>query len=199
MNPSTPITNALGPNWEERIRAQIKAYCWKSKTGRERALSMLDGAKRACATSYDHCMAFSRTWSHPRGMEVIDQNAFWDEWKAWVEDRRTAILLDVVRVLAFNNKYSSLYTPPEKVKSLAASIIHELKKEGFGPEVFYGSLTTADKDPHQEIVHLRLVLQDLGWDVPFELLRHGEENYMARLRHINEVIRKKWEVAQCLN
>lgn len=132
-------------------------------------------------------------------MEIIDQNAFWDEWKAWVEDRMTAILLDVVRVLAFNNKYSSLYTPPEKVNSLAASIIYELKKEGFGPEVFYGSLAPADQDPHQEIVHLRLVLQDLGWDVPFELLRHGEENYMARLRHINEVIRKKWEVAQCTN
>lgn len=196
-NPNTPITNALGPDWFNKMMSQIGGYCWKSKTGREQAMKGLEQTRYACETSYDHCMSWARTWSDPRGLEIIDQNAFWDEWKAWVNDRKNTLLWNVVRPMAFGNRYSQLFTPPETLKSLAASVIKELKQEGFGPQVFYGSLAPADQDRHQEILFLQMILRDLDWDVPLDRLQHGMENYTEYLRHINEVIRKKWEVAKC--
>lgn len=199
------IDKVLGPNWQQTIRRQIEQYCFKSSTGRAAALKFLEDTVRYCSNdlAYNMCAANTQTLTNPRGLEVIDRNAFDSEWKNWIQQRKENVL-NLIQQLAFRNKYSQTYMDPSGVENQIRYILNELSNEGFGPAVFYGTMPPGVPGKSEEVYFLRDILGRYGWNVPQEKLERpaeaGQSNYalyMESLQHINSVITSKWAAAGC--
>lgn len=199
------IDKLLGPDWQQTIRRQIDQYCFKSSTGRAAALKFLEDTIRYCNNdlAYNMCAANTQTLTNPKGLEVIDRNAFDNEWKTWVRERSEKVQ-QLIQQLAFRNKYSQTYVDPAGVENQIRYILNELSNEGFGPAVFFGTMPPGVPSKAEEVYFLQDILGRYGWNVPQEKLERpaeaGQSNYalyMESLQHINAVITSKWAAAGC--